>query len=99
LPQLLIAADAHLITLRDAFVGYVLPSKVYACIASRKRIIFVGSASSDVHSLASAALTTLNYRRVDVGDVDGLVKVFYDIESAVVSERKHQAFSEPMAFL
>jgi len=99
LPQLLIAADAHLITLRDAFVGYVLPSKVYACIASRKRIIFVGSASSDVHLLASAALTTLNYRRVDVGDVDGLVKVFYDIERAVVSERKHQAFSEQMAFL
>src|SRR5262249_34510245 len=85
LPQLLIAADAHLITLRDAFVGYVLPSKVYACMASRKRIIFVGSESSDVHLLASAALTPVNYRRVEVGDVDGLVQVLYDIESAVIN--------------
>ena len=34
LPPLLMAADVHLITLRDAFVGYVLPSKVHACIES-----------------------------------------------------------------
>ena len=99
LPQLLIAADVHLITLRDAFVGYVLPSKVYACIESGKRIIFVGSESSDVHLLASAALTPSNYRRVEVGDVDGLVKVLYDIEGAVVSERKHQAASERVPVL
>ena len=94
LPPLLIAADVHLITLRDAFVGYVLPSKVHACIEFGKRIIFVGSESSDVHLLASGALAPLNYRRVDVGDVDGLVKVLYDIESAVVSERKRQQASE-----
>ena len=56
LPPLLIAADVHLITLRDAFVGYVLPSKVHACIESGKRIIFIGSESSDVHLLASGAL-------------------------------------------
>src|SRR5262249_15081535 len=30
LPRLLIAADVHLVTLRDQFVGYVLPSKVHA---------------------------------------------------------------------
>ena len=94
LPPLLIAADVHLITLRDAFVGYVLPSKVHACIESGKKIIFVGSERSDVHLLASGALAPSNYRRVDVGDVDGLVKVLYDIESAVVSERKRQPASE-----
>jgi hypothetical protein len=94
LAPLLIAADVHLITLRDAFVGYVLPSKVHACIESGKRIIFVGSETSDVHLLASAALSPLNYRRVDVGDVDGLVKVLHDMESAVVSERKRQPASE-----
>ena len=37
LPPLLIAADVHLITLRDAFVGYVVPSKVHACIESGKK--------------------------------------------------------------
>jgi Glycosyl transferase 4-like domain len=94
LPPLLIAADVHLITLRDAFVGYVLPSKVHACIESGKRIIFVGSESSDVHVLASGALPPVKYRRVNVGDVDGLVKVLYEIESAVISERACQSASE-----
>ena len=94
LPPLLLAADVHLITLSDAFVGYVLPSKVHACIDSGKRIIFVGSEKSDVHLLASGALKPLNYCRVDVGDADRLVKVFHDVESAVVSERKRQAASK-----
>ena len=53
-PRLLLAADVHLITLRDPFVGYVLPSKVHACIESGKRILFIGSPSSDVHLLANA---------------------------------------------
>src|SRR5262249_58146625 len=44
LPSLLIAADVHLITLRDAFVGYVLPSKVHACIKSGNSIIFLCTA-------------------------------------------------------
>ena len=91
LPSLLITADVHLITLRDAFVGYVLPSKVHACIESRKRIIFVGSESSDVHLLASGAMTHLKYRRVNVGEVDSLVNVLYEIENAVIIE--HQSTS------
>jgi hypothetical protein len=97
LPPLLISADVHLITLRDAFVGYVLPSKVHACIESGKRIIFVGKETSDVHLLASAALAPSNYRRVDVGDITGLVKVLHDMESAVVSERKRQPASERLS--
>ena len=94
LPPLLLTADVHLITLSDAFVGYVLPSKVHACIDSGKRIIFVGSEKSDVHLLASCAFKPLNYYRVGVGDADRLVKVFHDVESAVVSERKRQAASK-----
>ena len=50
-----------------------------------------------MHLLASGALAPSNYRRVDVGDVGGLVKVLYDIESAVVNERKRQPASERMA--
>jgi hypothetical protein len=87
LPRLLLAADVHLITLRDPFVGYVLPSKIHACIESRKRVIFVGSENSDVHFLASRALSPLKYRRVDVGDVDGLVNVLHEMEGAIVDER------------
>jgi hypothetical protein len=87
LPQLLLAADVHLITLRDAFVGYVLPSKVHACIESGKRIIFIGSERSDVHLLASSARSPLDYHRVEVGDVEGLVKSLRAMEEAIIRER------------
>ena len=82
---LLLAADVHLITLRDPFVGYVLPSKIHACIESGKRILFVGSQTSDVHLLASRALPSDKYCRVDVGDVDGLVNALHAMERAVAS--------------
>ena len=70
-------ADVHLITLRDSFVGYVLPSKIHACIESGKRILFVGSSDSDVHRLASAALPVCRYCRVNVGDLNGLVNALH----------------------
>ena len=55
LPGLLTSPDAHLVTLKDGFVGFVMPSKIYACIDSGRPIIFVGSASSDVDLLARRA--------------------------------------------
>jgi hypothetical protein len=88
LPRLLVAADVHLITLRDAFVGYVLPSKIHSYIESGKRILFVGSASSDVHLLASNALPPARYFRVDVEDVNGLVEALHAIERAIVIEKE-----------
>jgi hypothetical protein len=88
LPGLLVAADVHLVTLRDAFVGYVVPSKIHACIDSGKSILFVGSPESDVHRLANAALPPDRYQRVDVGDVDGLVGALHGLERAIVSQRK-----------
>ena len=86
LPRLLLAADVHLVTLGDPFVGYVLPSKIHACIDSGKRILFVGSQSSDVHLLASRALPSGRYYRVDVGDVEGLVHALRAMEEAVKGE-------------
>jgi hypothetical protein len=94
LPRLLLAADVHLITLRDPFVGYVHPSKVHACIESGKGILFIGSERSDVHLLASRALPPTKYRRVDVGDIDGLVSALHAIERVVVSERKSGVLEE-----
>jgi hypothetical protein len=72
LPGILLAADVHLITLEDAFVGYVMPSKVYACIASGRPILFIGSADSDVHLLAERLVERGRYARVDVGDAEGV---------------------------
>jgi hypothetical protein len=86
LPRLLLAADVHLITLRDPFVGYVLPSKIHACIESGKRVLFVGSEDSDIHLLATRALPSDRYCRVDVGDVLALVNALNTIERAVKSE-------------
>ena len=74
LPSVLLAADIHLITLKDTFVGYVLPSKVYACVASGKPVLFIGSEKSDVHLVCQENLEPHLYRRVDVGDVSGVAQ-------------------------
>jgi hypothetical protein len=73
LASLLAAADVHLITLRPSFSGIVLPSKIYACIASRRPILFVGPASSDIHLLCTQT-DTLAYVRVDPGDSVGFAE-------------------------
>lgn len=73
LPSLLVTPDIHLITLTDSFVGYVLPSKVHACLESGKAVLFIGSKDSDVHELCSAHLSSTMYRRVDTGDANGVV--------------------------
>lgn len=69
LASLLVTPDAHLIALSDPFVGFVLPSKVYGCIASGRPVLFIGSEKSDVHLLCCKSLG-LAYERVDVGDAD-----------------------------
>jgi colanic acid biosynthesis glycosyl transferase WcaI len=53
LASVLVTPHAHLILLGDAFWGYVLPSKVYACLDSGKPVLFVGPAESDVALLLS----------------------------------------------
>jgi hypothetical protein len=77
LAALLRAPDAHLVTLKDPFVGFVMPSKVYACLESGRPILFVGSSESDVDLLASAA--EAGYWRVACGDVAGFGNVLEHI--------------------
>lgn len=93
LASLLIGVDVHLVTLRDPFVGYVLPSKIHACIESGKRILFIGSEASDVHRLASASLAAGDYRRVDVGDVQGTLAALKALERSVMLERERSSGS------
>lgn len=69
LASLLRAPSAHLVTLRDSFVGYVMPSKIYACLESQKPVLFVGSADSDIDLLARSAPP--GYWRVSCGDFRG----------------------------
>jgi hypothetical protein len=56
--------------LKDAFVGFVMPSKIYACLGSQKPLVFVGSAESDVDLLARAS--GLPYWRISCGDPKGV---------------------------
>lgn len=79
LPRLLVTPDAHLITLRDEFVGYVLPSKVHGCVRSGRRVLFIGSERSDVHLLCAEGLPSDRYRRVDVGDAVGVARALDEI--------------------
>jgi hypothetical protein len=69
LARLLITPHAHLITLRDAFVGYVIPSKTYGCIASGHHVLYIGSAASDVDLICREGIQSdQRYWRVDAGD-------------------------------
>ena len=90
LAGLLVTPDAHLITLSDPFVGFVLPSKVYGCIASGKPILFIGSSKSDVHLLAAEQAAS-RYVRTDVGDVDGCVTALEDMADRLETRGAHAA--------
>lgn len=72
LPRLLVSPAAHLITLRDEFVGYVLPSKIYGCLESGKPLLYIGSTRSDVHALAQRSLPRERYFTCAVGSGTGV---------------------------
>jgi hypothetical protein len=77
LPGLLLAPDAHLVALKDSFVGFVMPSKIYACIDSGRPVVFVGSEHSDVDLLTRRA--NLPYWRVPCGDPGGFAAALEDL--------------------
>ena len=85
LAGLLRAPDAHLVTLKDAFVGYVMPSKIYACIESGRPTLFVGSADSDVDLLAHTA--EAGYWRVPCGDVAAFAAALEQIAVSTMRRR------------
>lgn len=69
LPSLLLAADAHLVLLGDPYWGYVLPSKIYACLESGRPCLYVGPAQSDLHALLLAGARNTSLRNGDVAGV------------------------------
>ena len=50
----LTAPDAHLVTLRPALEGLIVPSKVYGAMAAGRPILFVGDPDGEVARLARA---------------------------------------------
>jgi hypothetical protein len=82
LPRLLVTPAAHLITLRPEFTGFVLPSKVYGCLASGRTILYVGDPASDVHALCERATAIPIYWQVDVGNPEGVEEALEAIAAA-----------------
>jgi hypothetical protein len=74
LAALLVTPDAHLITLREPFWGYVLPSKVYGCIESGRPVLFIGPAASDVLLLCRSAEPSTVCLHVESGDGEGAMQ-------------------------
>jgi hypothetical protein len=86
LAGLLQAPDAHLVTLKDSFVGYVMPSKIYACIESGRPIVFVGAPDSDVDLLART--NSVDYWRVSCGDGDGFAAILEHLADQWISAKE-----------
>lgn len=82
LAGLMRAPDAHLVTLKDRFVGFVMPSKIYACLGSKRPLIFVGSAQSDVDRLARDS--GLRYWRVACGHAEDLAAALEDLADSLI---------------
>ena len=92
LAPLLMAADAHLVTLAAGFEGLVLPSKIHACLDTGRPVIFVGSPRSDVHALCTEARVS-GYRRVDPGDRAAMVAALEELSPL----RARNRFARPHA--
>ena len=87
LPRLLVTPDAHLITLRDPFVGFVMPSKVYGCVQSGRQVLYVGSEASDVHLICSTGLPADRYHQVATGRADCVAGSLEALANRVQRER------------
>jgi hypothetical protein len=95
LPRLLVSPDAHLITLRDPFVGFVLPSKVYGCIQSGRDVLYVGSKGSDIHLLCSHQLPASAYHRAGMGDVEAVFQALEAIGHRAAIRRRQVEVPQP----
>lgn len=101
LAAMLVSVDAHLITLKDGFVGFVMPSKVYASLELHWPLVFVGSTRSDVDLLARQS--GVPYWQVDCGDAPGFAETLERLAdrakagalSVSVLKRNHVTPTEP----
>ncbi|MFT3722165.1 MAG: hypothetical protein QM773_01160 [Hyphomonadaceae bacterium] len=77
LAGILSSATMHLVTLERPFWGYVIPSKIYACIESRRPVLYIGPDESDVHKLIVSLPGSASVRN---GDVEQCLRVLDSID-------------------
>ena len=85
LPEVLLSADAHLVLLRDEFWGYVLPSKIYACLELDQPVLYVGPAESDLHLLISQRAAP--WRHARPGDVEACAAALEQLADEALAAR------------
>ena len=71
LSESLSSVDAHLVTLRPALEGLIVPSKFYGVLAVARPAIFIGARDGELARLIDAYHCGIV---VDEGDVEGLVR-------------------------
>lgn len=86
LPGVLKTGDAQLVLQRDEFWGFVLPSKIYACLELDRPIFYVGPEESDVHLLSSQRGGA--YFHVKPGDVEGCAAALEALADQVAGSNK-----------
>ena len=93
------AADAHLVSLKPALEGLVLPSKFYGVIAVGRPVIFVGARDGELARIID------EYRCgivVEMGDVDGLTSAIRKLasdrtETAAMGQRGRELYLQRFA--
>jgi glycosyltransferase involved in cell wall biosynthesis len=71
LGQSLTAGDVHLVTLRDAVAGLVVPSKIYGVLAAGRPTLYVGPEQGEIGEIVRGGRCGI---RVAIGDHRGLAQ-------------------------
>ncbi|MEL6978187.1 MAG: hypothetical protein AAGM38_05855 [Pseudomonadota bacterium] len=90
LSALLVTPDAHLVTLKDEFVGYVMPSKIHGCAASGKPTLFIGSDASDANRIGRSGLGP-RFARAPVGAPEAVAEWLDDLALSAAAARRSEA--------
>jgi colanic acid biosynthesis glycosyl transferase WcaI len=94
------AGDVHVVSLGDAMVGIIHPSKVYGVLAVGRPVLYLGPAPSHVSEIIREHRIGWEVRH---GDVDGMVAVLGTIASLTPAElaeiggRARRAFEHEFA--
>lgn len=93
------AADAHLVSLKPALEGLVLPSKFYGVLAVGRPVIFVGSRDGELARIIDAHRCGVV---VEMGDIDGLTNAIHTLANdraaaAAMGQRGRQLYLERFA--
>jgi colanic acid biosynthesis glycosyl transferase WcaI len=104
LSESLSAADAHLVSLKPALEGLVLPSKFYGVLAVGRPVIFVGARDGELARIIDAHRCGVV---VEMGDIDGLTNAIRTLandraEAEAMGRRGRELylarFAQPHAF-